>query len=125
MQRECIEILQLIAEIHKPQLINLVQIAMALTLRCDGSVDRIESDKINNLLIVVSKCGEVSNAFPGCQEHAELGTTGVTKAILLACCEIFGPSTYKFATTSVDGYLKIPKAFHGVSSVVTDSTSWN
>lgn len=69
LHREYMEILELIVESYKPVLLKLLENALALSLRCDGSVDRTAIDKIYNLVKLKTESGEERLVFWGVKNH--------------------------------------------------------
>lgn len=107
------EFLQCIVESNVKTLIRKLTVdSLALSLRCDGSVDRTQIDKIYVMAKVISKRGYEENYFLGASEPTERGAEGVLNAVETACITTVGSA----ATTVI---------FQNTSSLVTDGASVN
>ena len=95
--------------------------ALAISLRCDGSVDRTQIDKIYLMAKAISKDGEENNIFLGAGEPKERGAQGVHNAIVAACLATLGENI-----KGEDALLtQSKKVFRRASSFVTDGASVN
>ena len=80
------QLLKIIVSSHKEQLASGgVTNALASSLRCDGSVDRTQVDKIFVMLKLISNAAEEELVFVGAREPKERGAEGLVNAIKEAC----------------------------------------
>jgi hypothetical protein len=105
--------LECIVVCHRKELQRRVASALAFSLRCDGSVDRTQMDKIYVTAKVVEHDGTEDNLFLGCAEPSERGAAGVFDAVKSACTATLGTS---------DSWDTVRRS---VSSFVTDGASVN
>ena len=78
------EFLKCIIKSDRNSLVLKMSDTLAISLRCDRSVDRMQIDKIYLMAKVVSKDGEENNIFLGAGEPKERGAQGVHNAIFFA-----------------------------------------
>ena len=62
------ELLQVIVDSHRQTLANTIKEALASSLRCDGSVDRTQVDKIFTMLKIIDKDADEKLLFVGAKE---------------------------------------------------------
>ena len=91
--------------------------ALAISLRCDGSVDRTQIDKIYLMAKAILKDGEENNIFLGAGEPKERGAQGVNNAILAACSATLGEN--------IEGEDALLTQNRRASPFVTDEASVN
>ena len=114
------EFLKCIVKSDRNSLALKMSDALAISLRCDGSVDRT-IDKIYIMAKAISKDGEENNIFLGAGEPKERGAQGVHNAILAACSATLGENIQ-----GEDALLtQSKKVFRRASSFVTDGASVN
>ncbi|KAF0714641.1 E3 SUMO-protein ligase KIAA1586-like isoform X4 [Aphis craccivora] len=107
------DILECIILSHRETFIEtLLTKSLAMSLRCDGSVDRSQIDKIYVLLKVVSKNGETNQYFLGAGQVIKRGALGVLQAIESASLSTIGEKATDFV-------------FKNISSIVTDGATVN
>ena len=95
--------------------------ALAISLRCDGLVDRAQINKIYLMAKATSKDGEENNIFLGAGGPKEREAQGVHNAILAACS-----ATLSENIEGEDALLtQSKKVFRRASSFVTDGASVN
>ena len=94
--------------------------ALAVSLRCDGSVDRTQLDKIYIMAKLVSPTGVAENEFLGASEPQTSGAKGVHDAILTACAR-----TVRLGSDDDLSMQEAKKLFYQASSLVTDGASVN
>lgn len=105
------EMLEIIVECHKPILLKEFASCLATSLRCDGSVDRTQIDKIFTMSKTVSESGEEKLHFLGVAEPQERGAKGLLRAVEDGCQLSLGSEAVTVCRNS--------------SSIVTDGTSAN
>lgn len=105
------EFLEFIVKCHRPDLEQELNSSLAISLRCDGSVDRTQIDKIYTMAKTISKTGSEELYFLGAAEPEEKGAKGMLEAVKHGCDGTLG--------TSSNGMLK------QTSSLVTDGASVN
>lgn len=92
---------------------DLLENSLALSLRCDGSVDRMQIDKIYVMAKVVTKDGDTKDFFLGAAEPQSNGAAGLLEAVKSACNNTLASST------------AADQIFKATSSLVTDGASVN
>lgn len=105
------QFLESIVQCHRESLASQLLSSLAMSLRCDGSVDRLQVDKVYNMIKSISKNGSEEMYFLGAFEPVERGATGLLGAVKEGCSNTIGES-------SID-------VFKGISSFVTDGTIVN
>lgn len=75
------EILECIVDSNKKVVENKIRDCLALSLRCDGSVDRTNIGKIYVLARIVNKQGDLETVFIGVGEKTERKTDGLFDAV--------------------------------------------
>ena len=75
------EFLKCIVKSHRNSLASKMSNSLAISLRCDGSVDRTQIDKIYLMAKTISRDGKENNTFLGAGEPKERGAVGVHKTI--------------------------------------------
>lgn len=105
------ELLEVIVQCHKAELAKQLCSTLASSLRCDGSVDRVQIDKIYTMLKVITKEGSEELYFLGATEPEERGAQGVLGAVQKGCENTVGTSANDVFTT--------------ISSIVTDGAKVN
>jgi hypothetical protein len=103
---------QLFESIVKPEfskIKNRLENSLAVSLRVDGSVDRMQVDNVHCMLKVVDAAGIEDTIFVGFAEPDNKGTEGYVEAIKKACANI----------------IKWSELLPMLSSVVTDGESLN
>ena len=93
---------------------------LAISLRCDGSVDRTQLDKIYLMTKLVSPTGVAENVFLGVAEPQTNGAKGVHDAILTACAR-----TVRLGSDDDLSTQEAKKLFCRATSLVTDGASVN
>jgi len=107
------EFLQCIVESDRKSFAQkIMDVTLALSLRCDGSVDRTHTDKVYVMVKVIMKSGEENLYFLGAREPPIRGAIGHLHAVENACIETVGICATKHIFTNA-------------SSLVTDGTSIN
>ena len=107
------EFLQCIVESHRSILAKkLTTDVLALSIRCDGSVDRTQIDKMYVMAKIVTKNGTEEQYFLGASEPSSRGAKGVLEAVEEACRETVGSDAANHI-------------FLHASSLVTDGASVN
>ena len=94
--------------------------ALAISLRCDGSVDRTQLDKIYLIAKLVSPTGVAENVFLGAAEPQTNGRKSVHDAILTACAR-----TVRLGSDDDLSMQEAKILFCRASSLVTDGASVN
>jgi len=107
-----LEMLKCIVEADRASLSKKIEQSIAISLRCDGSVDRTQLDKIFVMAKVVSKTGEDETVFLGAAEPDIIGAQGHFNAVKTACKNTVGEPTTEYI-------------FQNMSSIVTDGASVN
>ena len=107
-----LELLKCIVESDRQSLSQKIHNSIAISLRCDGSVDRTQVDKIYVLAKLITVSGDEDTIFLGAHEPETRGAHGVFNAVEQACNNTVG----KEATQ---------KIFSNMSSIVTDGASVN
>lgn len=105
------EFLKIIVDCHRSDLKKILADALAVSLRSDGSVDRVQIDKIYTMVRVISKSGFEELFFLGAAEPQEKGAEGLLNAVKSGCKTTLG--------SDVSFLMK------NISSVVTDGASIN
>ena len=107
------EFLNCIVSSYKETLTKqILEQTMALSLRCDGSVDRTQVDKIFVMAKAVTNIGEETQYFLGAAEPQQRGASGLLGAVCEACSNVLSENR------STD-------LFAQMSSLVTDGASAN
>ena len=106
------ELLEMIVDAHRETFADQIKQALALSLRCDGSVDRTQVDKMYIMLKVITSDAAEELFFVGAKEPSSRGAVGALEAIKDSCSEV--------AVGSEN--LNI---LHESSSIVTDGTNMN
>lgn len=75
------EILQCIVDSNKNSLIEKIKDSLSVSLRCDGSVDRTNIDKIYVLAKIVTKHGNLETIFIGTAAKTERQAEGLMNAV--------------------------------------------
>ena len=78
------ELLSSIVDSYVPTLLTKVDEALGVSLRFDGSIDRMQLDNENVMVHIVTKSGEDDLIFLGFNEPPERGASGSLKAIKAA-----------------------------------------
>lgn len=76
-----LELLKCIVNSYRSTFRDLMENSVACSLRCDGSVDRMQIDKIYVAAKIVSKKGQAKQLFLGAAEPEERGANGILKAM--------------------------------------------
>ena len=71
---------------------KLTNETLTISLRCDGTVDRTQIDKIYVMAKVITKEGESELYFLGASEPKVRGANGVLQALKQACSNTLGPN---------------------------------
>lgn len=109
-----LELLKNIVNTHRNAFLkNLLDNSLAISLRCDGSVDRTQLDKIYVMAKCVTKDGDAKTFFLGAAEPQNNGAEGVLEAVKTACNNI---------SNSPNAASRI---FNAASSFVTDGAPVN
>lgn len=107
------EFLESIVASHKQEIVEkIISDSIALSIRCDGSVDRTQIDKMYVMAKTVSKTGEENLYFLGEAEPTERGSVGMLDAVKAACSSVLGKNTFT-------------KLIKHASSFVTDGATAN
>ncbi|XP_025190261.1 uncharacterized protein LOC112590884 isoform X2 [Melanaphis sacchari] len=105
--------LECIANTDKSRVIDtILNTTLAISLRCDGSVDRMQVDKIYVLVKIINNDGSAELLFLGADEPKERGVKGMIRAIEDGCDKLFGEGSFK-------------KIILKTSSIVTDGAKCN
>ena len=78
------DLLTTIVSADKVNLKKEISSAMAISLRVDGSVDRMQKDNIHVMAKIVTKDGEEKLMFFGFDEPEERGSEGYFEAVISA-----------------------------------------
>lgn len=105
------EFLEVIVQCHRPKLEQLFINSLALSLRCDGSIDKTQIDKIYTMVKTISKDGSDNLYFLGAAEPEERGAKGLLGAVQNGCRKTLG--------RNASSILKL------ISSIVTDGAAVN
>lgn len=101
------EILECIVDSNDKVVENKIRDCLALSLRCDGSVDRTNIDKIYVLARIANKHGDLETVFIGVGEKTERKTDGlfdaVKKAINAQNPNLYQPIMKKMSSFVTDG----------------------
>ena len=81
------ELLQVIVDSHRQTLANTIKEALASSLRCDGSVDRTQVDKIFTMLKIIDKDADEKLLFVGAKEPEKTGAAGCLDTLKDSCIE--------------------------------------
>ena len=92
------DFLECIVKSDRNSLASTMSNSLAISLRCDGSVDRTQIDKIFLMAKAISKDGEKHETFLGAAEPKERGAVGVHQAIIAACSATLGENTTEGAS---------------------------
>ena len=103
------ELLQIIVDSHRKTLANTIKESFASSLRCDGSVDRTQVDKIFTMLKIIDKDAHEQLLFVGAKEPKETGDAGCLNTLKGSCTELEAGMNFSI--------------LQEVSSVVTDGTN--
>jgi hypothetical protein len=105
--------LECIANTDKSRVIDtILNKTLAISLRCDGSVDRMQVDKIYVLAKIINNEGSSELLFLGAEEPKERGVKGMIQAIEDGCDKLYGKSSFK-------------QIISKSSSIVTDGAKCN
>lgn len=105
--------LECIANTDKSRVIDtILNKTLAISLRCDGSVDRMQIDKIYVLVKIINNEGSAELLFLGADEPKEREVKGMIRAIEDGCDKLFGEGSFK-------------KIILKTSSIVTDGAKCN
>lgn len=80
---EHLQLLKCIVEADIDTMRTVIKECMALSLRCDGSIDRTQIDKIYVLGKIITANGTSKLLFLGVAEQVERQSTGLLKAMLV------------------------------------------
>lgn len=105
------DFLEIIVQCNRPQLNKILSDSLANSLRCDGSVDRTQIDKIYTMLKIITKEGLDKLFFLGAAELEERGADGLLNAV---------QNGLKMTLKTDIGYV-----IKNTSSIVTDGTAVN
>jgi hypothetical protein len=107
------ELLACIVESDRTRMADTIyKDSLALSLRCDGSVDRTQMDKIFVIAKIVTTTGEERLTFLGASEPQVRGAEGVWNSVVELCSKTLGKNNYG-------------SIFRLMSSIVTDGASVN
>ncbi|KAL5235556.1 hypothetical protein ACI65C_002966 [Semiaphis heraclei] len=107
------EFLQCIVKSYKKTFSDkLISETISMSLRCDGSVDRSQIDKIYIILKTVSLKGVEEQYFLGAGQVEQRGAEGILDAIETACINNVGHDVTEYI-------------FKNISSIVTDGAAVN
>lgn len=106
------DFLQCIVETDRDNFATKFKSSLAASLRCDGSVDRTQIDKIYVMAKLIPETADDTLVFLGIAEPEERGAQGLLGAVKQACDTALGTKFHK-------------EIFRNVSSVVTDGASVN
>ena len=106
------EMLSIIVESDKTNFSSKIGNAIAISLRTDGSVDRIPIDKIYIMLKIITAVGEKELIFLEISEQKSRGAKGLFEAVRNGIIESVGERMYEIIMKKV-------------SSIVTDGTNVN
>lgn len=126
-------ILECIVDSNKPATANKINTCLALSLRCDGSVDRTNMDKIYVLAKIINSKGGLETLFIGVGEKTNRKADGlldaVKKAINSQNPDLYKPIMKKMSSFVTDGApenIGSPEnVLSSTSSVITDTTAEN
>ncbi len=108
-----LELLKCIANSYRSTFREMMKNSVASSLRCDGSVDRMQIDKIYVAAKIVSKEGEIKQLFLGAAEPESRGANGILQAMKKA---------FEMTLNCREGANLI---IQNASSLVTDGASVN
>ncbi|KAL4122559.1 hypothetical protein QTP88_014865 [Uroleucon formosanum] len=107
------EFLQCIVKSYKKTFSDkLISETISMSLRCDGSVDRSQIDKIYIILKTVSLKGVEEQYFLGAGQVEQRGAEGILDAVETACINNVGHDVSEYI-------------FKNISSIVTDGAAVN
>lgn len=108
------ELLQIIVECHRSEWESLLSSCLAISLRCDGSVDRKQIDKIYTMGKAITVTGTEELYFLGAAEPQErgAGAKGLLGAVKSGCKQTLGDDC-------------LTDLMKKISSLVTDGASVN
>ena len=81
------ELLQIIVDSHRKALANTIKKSFTPSLRCDGSVDRTQVDKIFIMLKVIDNNAHEPLLFVGAKEPKETGDAGCLNTLKDSCTD--------------------------------------
>ena len=96
---------------HRKTLANTIKESFASYLRCDGSIDRTQVDKIFTMLKIIDKDAHEQLLFVGAKESEETGAAGCLNAFKDSCAETEAGMDFSI--------------LQEVSSIVIDGTNMN
>jgi len=107
------DFLECITNTDKSRVIDtILNKTLAISLRCDGSVDMMKIDKIYVLIKIINYEGNAELLFLGAEEPKDRGVKGMMQAIEDGCDKLFGEGSFK-------------KIILKTSSIVTDGAKCN
>lgn len=74
---------------------------LAISLRCDGSVDRAQIDEIYVIIKVINKSGKEEQFFLGADEVYKRGALDILEGIETACINILGSILEVFSISNL------------------------
>lgn len=110
------ELFEIIVECDRSRFEELLNSAMAISLRCDGSVDRKQIDEIYSMMKVISDTGSQELYFLGAAEPQERGAKGLLGAVIEGCANTIGETVDK---------RKVAPLMKKISSMITDGAAVN
>ena len=105
------QLLQIIVDSHRKTLANTIKESFASSLRCDGSADRTQVDKIFTMLKIIDKDANEQLSFVGAKEPEQTGAAGRLNTLKDSCTETEAGMDFSI--------------LQEVSSIVTDGTNMN
>ena len=105
------ELLQVIVDSRRQTLANTIKEALASSLRCDGSVDRTQVDKLFTMLKIIDKDADEKLLFVGAKEPEKTGAAGCLDNLKDSCIETEAGMEFSI--------------IQEISSIVTDGTNMN
>lgn len=106
------DLLSVIVESDKPNLITKLQKSIAASIRIDGSVNRTQIDEIYVMLKIITADGQKELIFIGIAEQNIRGAPGLFEAVKRGIIENFGEETFTIIMMKI-------------SSICTDGTNMN
>jgi hypothetical protein len=116
------ELLHAIVQSHLPTFRQYVESSIAVSFRCDASMDRTQKDNEFQLVKVVDKAGQENTRFVGLTEVIEPGASGHFKALREGANVTVGWKTLlqKMSHISTDGENKNVGAHKGLWKLIAD-----
>ena len=96
------ELLEMIVDAHRETFVDQIKQPLALSLRCDGSVNRIQVDKMYIMHKVITSDAAEELFFIGAEEPSR-DAVGALEAIKDSCCKAVVGSGYESSSIVTNG----------------------